>query len=211
MKLFTTNFQNTTETEDKVCRVTREQLSAYLDNTLSARNVWDVEKHLTACPDCAEVSRQMQATVNMLHSVERLDTGDDFMAKLHARLDDLKPAPAHRNSLADWMREAGANLRSGLISRRASGFGMGMAVAGVAAFAIFTHLPAPIGHDPQPIAIVAPAAVAPNSDVHESLQRNVALTANDPLGDVAAEYLESAEGGKEAGAKETSLRETNGS
>lgn len=192
-----------------MCHATREQLSAYLDNTLSARTVWDVEKHLTACPDCAEVSRQMQATVLLLHSVERLDTGDDFMAKLHARLDGLEPEPARRNSLADWMRDAAANLRAGFTVRRVPGFGFGMAAAGIAAFAVFTHLPTPVGQAvPVNVSVPAPSAPTPGG-VHEDLQRNVALTANDPLGDVAAEYLESADGGKETDVRETSVRETN--
>ena len=208
MKLFTSQSQKHNDTESAVCHATREQLSAYLDNTLSARSVWDVEKHLTACPDCAEVSRQMQATVQLLRSVERLDTSDDFMAKLHARLDETEPEPA-RNSLADWMRDAAANLRASFTLRRVPGFGLGMAAAGIAAFAVFTHLPAPVGPD-APLAVTVPASASGvGSAVHESLQRNVALTANDPLGDVAAEYLESADSGKENDARETNNREMN--
>ena len=209
MKLFTSQSQKHNDTESALCHATREQLSAYLDNTLSARSVWDVEKHLTACPDCAEVSRQMQATVQLLRSVERLDTGDDFMAKLHARLDVLEPEPARRSSLADWMRDSAANVRAGLSLRRVPGFGLGMAAAGIAAFAVFTHLPAPVGPD-APLTVSVPASASGvGSAVHESLQRNVALTANDPLGDVAAEYLESADSGKENDPRETGNREMN--
>ena len=212
MNLFTNHFNTHTDTEETVCRVAREQLSAYVDNTLSARDVWNVEKHLTACPECAEVSRQMQATVHLLHSVERLDTNDDFMAKLHARLDGLEPEPARQTSLKDWMRDVSASLRMGLVSRRAPGFGLGMAAVGIAAFAVLTHLPSPVVPDTRgTVAISAPLTMPLNSGVHENLPRNVALTANDPLGDVAAEYLESAEVGGETNGKETNSKETNGS
>ncbi len=196
---FLTNLFTNKAADDGVCSRMREQLSAYVDNTLAARDVWEVEKHLRGCADCAEVSRQMQATVQLLRSVERQDTGDDFMAKLHARLDGLEPEPARRRSLAEQMQEMAANLRGSLSPRRAPGFSLGMAAAGVAAIAVFTHLPASTtAPATQSIAVTpAPVAADASAGVHGSLQRNVALTANDPLGDVAAEYLESADNGKE--------------
>lgn len=196
---FLTNLFTNKAADDGVCSRVCEQLSTYVDNTLAARDVWEVEKHLRGCADCAEVSRQMQATVQLLRSVERQDTGDDFMAKLHARLDGLEPEPARRRSLAEQMQEWGANLRGSLSSRRVPGFSLGMAAAGVAALAVFTHLPtSTTASATQPAAVTAaPVLMDANTGVHGSLQRNVALTANDPLGDVAAEYLESADNGKE--------------
>lgn len=207
MNLFNKQLNSNVAVEDAVCTRTREQLSAYVDNTLSAREVWDVEKHLAACPDCAEVSRQMQATVLLLRDAERLDTGDDFMAKIHARLDGLEPEPARGRSLSDWMQDAATSLRENFTLRRAPGFGLGLGVAGVVALTVWTRLPAPVPNVPAAttgIVVSTPAPSAAPQGVHENLQRNVALTADDPLGDVAAAYLESADSGKDANSKDGS-------
>src|SRR5579871_131359 len=97
----------TSDNNQKVCREVQELLSDYLDNTLAARQVWEVEKHLAACADCARASRELQATIQVLHAAEQYDTGDAFMAKLHARLDGLDPEPtSHRPTLTvlrDWL------------------------------------------------------------------------------------------------------------
>jgi anti-sigma factor RsiW len=105
-------FQN--NSENTVCRSVEPLLSDYLENALSARDVWEVEKHLTSCPECTQLSQQMQATVQILRSAERYDTGDDFMAKLHARLDDVEPEPVRGRSLRDMAQNWLVSLRAGM-------------------------------------------------------------------------------------------------
>src|SRR5689334_10342091 len=90
---FTYNTNNPQE-----CAQVQALLSDYLENTLSARQTLEVESHLTACADCTEASRQMQATVALLRAAPRHDTADDFMARLHARLDTLEPQPVRNSS-----------------------------------------------------------------------------------------------------------------
>src|SRR5579871_6843075 len=119
--------KSSNQTNDKVCQETQSLLSDYIDNTLSARQVWAVEKHLTLCADCAAVMHQMQTTVELLRSADRFDTGDDFMARLHARLDGLEPEPMRKPSpimaLRDWL----AGARAGLQARRIPALSLGMA------------------------------------------------------------------------------------
>src|SRR5580693_6714598 len=121
------------------CRVTESVLAAYMDNTLSARDVWEVEKHFARCPSCAATARQMQSTVDLLRAAPRLDTGDDFMAKLHARLDDLEPKrPTVWSTINGWMGAAAAAVNA----RRMPAVGLGLASAALAAVLIWSR-PAP--------------------------------------------------------------------
>ena len=177
---------------DPLCLDARNLLGAYVDNSLSARQAWEVEKHLATCKPCALISRQMQATVTLLRDAERVDTSDDFMARLHARLDDAAPAIPARLGFGEWARETWGRAVDGAKRGRMPVSAFGMAGAGLVALALFvTH---PASGPTVPGGIDAPALSQPASaSTRENSQRNVALTANDPLGDVAAEALENAE------------------
>ena len=133
--------------------------------------------------------------MSLLRSTARFDTSDDFMARLHARLDTAAPTPARRPSVMERTREALGGVRAGFAKRRIGSLNLGMAAAGVAALLFMAQntLTTPaIKTNSGGNAAVSPAAM---KTVHENLQRNVALTANDPLGDVAAENLANSEGG----------------
>ena len=121
MNLFAAKNSAETSSLPPVCRDTQGLLSEYIDNTLSARQVWEVEKHLAVCKECGQASRQMQETVSLLRGAARFDTGDDFMARLHARLDDVSPEPARRQSVAERTREALSRVRDGFSARRIPG------------------------------------------------------------------------------------------
>src|SRR5579871_2609263 len=97
--------------ENSECRHVRELLSDYLDNTLAARRVLEVERHLADCPDCAALVREMEATVHLLRTAETYDTSDDFMVKLHARLDGLAPEPTQSRSVLTAARDWLAGVR----------------------------------------------------------------------------------------------------
>ncbi len=156
-------------------------LSDYIDNTLSGRQVWEVERHLAECRVCADQAHEMQATVQLLQAAPRYDTGDDFMAKLHARLDTVEPEQA-RSPLAglrDWL----GSLPSALNSRRAPALALGMAMA---VLALLTFLPRPTPTNP---VLPGPGTPPPALSV-VTLQRNVALAALNPLDDPAAANLE---------------------
>ncbi len=178
---------------ERVCFSTQELLSAYADNSLSARQSWEIEKHLAVCKECAGVSRQMHATVTLLRGADRADTGNDFMARLHARLDEAAPVVPSRSNPADWARDLWGRARYRAGRRRVPMTALGMAGAGLAALALFVTHPIEGPSDLSGTGVSSPVLPASSVPAHENLQRNVALTANDPLGDVAAEALENAD------------------
>jgi anti-sigma factor RsiW len=168
--------------DDTMCRKVEPLLSDYLDNALSAREVWEVEKHLTACPACTQLSQQMQATVHVLRNADRYDTGDDFMAKLHARLDDLEPEPARGRSLRDmaqnWLGTLRAAMRTWHVPALATGFAAATLILVVSGN--LSVVPS------KPVVPTVPERAAQNED----LSRQVAFVASNPFDDPVAAKAE---------------------
>jgi hypothetical protein len=121
------------------CSNLQPLLSEYIDNTLSARQVWEVEKHLAYCADCTEQLRQLQSTVQILHTAPRYDTGKDFMASLHARLDGLEPKPTRGFSVLDGLRDWLAGLGATLQQHRLPALSVGLAVIALVLFFPINH------------------------------------------------------------------------
>jgi len=166
--------------DNRECGQTQALLPEYVENGLSAREVWEVEKHLAACPECAAQVRQLQTTVHLLQALERHDTGADFMARLHARLDGLEPQPARGRRPWDPLERWLAGLRDPLRINRLPALGLGLAMAAAALFFTINRPVAPI---PSQAAAVAPISVEP-------LSRHVALSASNPFDDPVAATLE---------------------
>ena len=170
------------------CRNTQARISDYIDSNLSAREVLDVEGHLTRCGECSALARQMQTTVDLLRSAPMRDTGNDFMANLHARLDVLKPEPAHGSGALQAMRDWLRGLREPILVRRLPALGLSLGV--VAAVIFFAR---PITPAPQVTQVpVSGHFAAP-------LSYNVALTASNPFDDPAAANLEAASARRDSG------------
>lgn len=165
--------------EDRTCRNVQQMLSDYVDNTLSAHDVWKVEKHLAECGACTAHARQLQATVRLLRTTERHDTGGDFMARLHARLDGLEPERPRRNPLWDSLQDWLAGMRAPLQLRRVPALSLGLAMAALL-FVVVVNRPQ---GDNKVAATVLPIA-------SDSLQRHVALSASNPFDDPVAANLE---------------------
>ena len=168
------------------CAAIQVQLAEHTENTLSGRQVWDVEKHLARCTDCAQISREMQATISLLKNMERRDTGNDFMARLHTRIDTLEPETVRARSaktvLYDWLATLGSVLRS----PRVPALSLGIAATAVVAFLI---VPRPVPNVPQSAALrVKPDSVT--QIAAEPLRRNAALAASNPFDDPVAATLE---------------------
>ena len=174
--------------DDARCDDVRKLLSEYVDSTLSARRAWEVEKHLTGCGACSEEVRQLQATIQILRSVPRLDTSDTFMAALHARLDTVDPAIQADRS--PWRRLQGWFLGTGhaLARNRVPALSLGLAAAAVA---LMVSVRRPV----EPVAAVPPPAATADS-VHVS----IASSASSPFSDPAADNLEYRLGGRSPGA-----------
>ena len=180
--------ENRNQIESAECQQTRTRLSDYMENTLSGREAWNVEKHLTACPPCSQYLREMQATVSLLQMAPRLDTSDDFMARLHAQLDAVEPAAqsplARFAGWRDRMADFGALLRSPRIPALSLSLS---AVALVAALAVNQLAP---GTKPaETVTVPVPHPVV-SASATLNLNNNVALSASNPFDDPAAANLE---------------------
>lgn len=166
------------KSEGPPCKEVRAMLSEYTDNTVSARSAWIVEKHLAGCKACAEEARQMQAMVQLLQSAPRLDTSDNFMASLHARLDTVDPNSISDRSVWDrlrsWLMPAGVPI----LGARVPAIGLGLAAA-ACALVLALNRPESPAVSPAP-----PAAVA------DSVHLSIASSANSPFSDPAADNLE---------------------
>jgi anti-sigma factor RsiW len=163
---------------DSICREVRALLSEYTDNSLSARQAWEVEKHLTGCGDCANEARELQATVQLVRSAPRYDTSDTFMASLHARLDTIDPSVASGPPL--WMIIRGWFSGTGDSSRRNRVPVLSLGLAAVAIALLFTV------DRPQDTPITVTSSTPTSDGVHVS----VASSANSPFSDPAADNLE---------------------
>ncbi len=168
------------------CAAIQAQLAEHTENTLSGRQVWDVEKHLARCADCAQISREMQVTISLLQNAERHDTGDDFMAKLHARIDTLEPETVRAPSLGTVLRDGLAALGGILRSPRIPALSLGVAATAVVAFLI---VPRSVPNTPQTLTTTA-NPVTVTHIAAEPLRRNAALAANNPFDDPVAATLE---------------------
>ena len=174
--------ENRNQIKSLECQKARLSLSDYMENTLSGREAWDVEKHLTACSPCAQYLREMQATVTLLQSAPRLDTSDDFMARLHAQLDSVEPAaqsPLAR--FAGWRDRLADALRGPRVPALSLSLS---AVALVTALAVNQLTPALKVEDKPVAPIAAPLAAS------AAANHNVALSASNPFDDPAAANLE---------------------
>jgi hypothetical protein len=176
---------------ERDCTSARELLNDFLDNRLSARQMWVLEKHLANCGDCAQMARQMEQTVSLLRTIDRRDTSGTFMANLHARLDTEETArPARRGDIRDWFWL----LLEQLSARRGPALGLGLAFTALVALLLIPQQ----GPVSPPL---APAA-GPVASISQPLRRNVALSAANPLDDPAAANL-LASVGESSGAPDT--------
>lgn len=161
------------------CLQARARLSEYVDNTLPARQAWEVERHLAACPACAQIARELETTVKLLRGMPRRDTGEEFMARLHARLDRLEasagPFQLGLQPLYLWQI-----LQERLRAARRPALGLGLAAAGMILLWAAPHFLRENGS----MAPVGTSVVTP-----EILHHSVALAASDPFEDPAAANL----------------------
>lgn len=69
------------------CAKIKDLLSEYIDGTLDAQTEALIDEHLLACPKCNEELASLKALISELGSVESFKAPDDFLEKLHERLE----------------------------------------------------------------------------------------------------------------------------
>src|SRR2546430_13920477 len=75
------------------CRTVQPLLSEYIDNRLSARDTWEVDKHLAACNPCSRALNEMRQTVRLVVDMPRFEVSVDFMERLQSRIESVRPEP----------------------------------------------------------------------------------------------------------------------
>ena len=69
------------------CAKIKDLLSEYIDGTLDAQTKALIDEHLLACPECNEELASLKTLIRELGSVESFKAPDDFLEKLHERLE----------------------------------------------------------------------------------------------------------------------------
>jgi len=69
------------------CAKIRDLLSEYIDDALDAQTKALIDAHLRACPKCHEELASLKTLIRELGSLESLKAPDDFLEKLHERLE----------------------------------------------------------------------------------------------------------------------------
>ena len=173
--------------DNSSCGKVHAMLSEYIDNSLSARRALEVEKHLAGCAACSVEVREVQETVQFLRLAPRLDTSDNFMAALHARLDTVDPStmlpPSLLHRVSGWLGLSGEAAGG----RRLPAIGLGFAAVALTVIIAVNR----------PVDTVLPApTMQPTSD---SVHVSIASSASSPFSDPAADNLEFRSGGRLSG------------
>lgn len=176
---------NQTSQQPNECEQMQPFLSEYNNNMLTAREVWEVEKHLAICKECAAYQQEMLNLLQVLAAAPRQDTNHDFMASLHARLDTIEQERARSltpwEAVCDWV----ASLKSGLFRHPVSTFGLGAVATASIMVIVFSKL------TPVPVAPTANVALQPTQAVIVKPDNLTRIASNDnPFADPAADALD---------------------
>jgi len=79
------------------CATSKELFSEYIDDALDSDTKAQLEEHVLQCAGCRRDLEELRALVGEIRTVEPVKTPDDFLAKLHERIE-------HRFSLGKMIR-----------------------------------------------------------------------------------------------------------
>jgi hypothetical protein len=68
-------------------RHVKDRLSEYIDGVLSPKEEFAVKEHLHRCPECLEDYEEMVKIIGHMSRMERLETPDSFVEKVHERME----------------------------------------------------------------------------------------------------------------------------
>lgn len=156
------------------CQTVQYMLSEYIDNTLSARDTWEVDRHLQACHACARTLNELRQTVRAISDMPRYEVSPDFMERLQARLASVEQKPAR-----PWLL---AGFQEVFRPRLLPAWGAALATIVIA---VALLMPRPSAHNPGGI---LPQSVTDNT-LQMATTQNVALTAVNPFEDLAVSNL----------------------
>ena len=168
------------------CQSVKPLLSEFADETLDVSAAWQVQTHLSGCPGCARILRDLEAMTRMLSALPSQAPSAAFDAALAQRLAlTRRPAPQARPASQPWHTKIASVFASHLASpvqRLRPALALGLVVA-AGSFAAF--LPG------QRSATLAPAVVrgADPSFVADCVAQHHRDAAAEPLADLSAQTL----------------------
>ncbi len=69
------------------CAGIKELLSEYVDGVLDAQTKADIKEHIATCTGCQKEIKELKALVEDLGSLEQAKAPDDFIDRLHERIE----------------------------------------------------------------------------------------------------------------------------
>ena len=85
------------------CENLNNLYSDYLNSGLNVKETMKVDTHLTQCQACTRLVEELRQTVALANKLPEMDIAFDFMAKLHARLDDVDTSREPVQSRRSWL------------------------------------------------------------------------------------------------------------
>lgn len=166
------------------CHEIEPLLSEYIDNTLSARQTWEVDRHLAECNLCTHAANALRKTVALLSDAPTYDLSVDFMAKLQSRLAEVETNQPMPSFLQNWR----TNLAEMFRPRVRPVWGLGLATCVLATVLAVQFVPRslPAVDSPRVAVVVEPVK---RVTVRQAASQNIAIEASDPFGDTAAANL----------------------
>jgi hypothetical protein len=154
------------------CKKAESLVTEFIDNTLSARETWELDKHFAECNACTRLLNETRRTVALMAESPRFEVSDDFMANIQTRIAQVEQQPPKRA----W----GANLQELFRPRMRPLWGAVGAACLLTAVVVMQRMPDATG--PGAAAAIPTAARL----VQSARTQSIALSASDPFGDTAA-------------------------
>ena len=85
------------------CENLKNLYSDYLNSGLNVKETMKVDAHLTQCQECTSLVEELRQTVALTSNLPEMDTAFDFMARLHARLDEVELVREPVQSRRAWL------------------------------------------------------------------------------------------------------------
>ncbi len=85
------------------CKQSKNRLSAYMDNLLSAQEKERLERHLAQCPHCRRELANLQETVHLLQTAPETPAPDHFLKQVNAALETREQQPSLGKTIGRYL------------------------------------------------------------------------------------------------------------
>jgi len=171
------------------CSYVRPLISEYVDGVLANDKAWRVQLHVSVCPDCAEIAKNLAQTVGMLRSVRPAQMSSGFDAALASR---LAAARAEKESALQrsWLSSILFSLRARLaVDEPEIRHGVRLSAPLIVAASVLAFMVAfsPTSRGTHPVAVVAPDTS--QAFVKECVHDHDSYMIGQPFSDPSAQAL----------------------